>query len=77
MADSKSRILLIDDEQDLAEVWSMWLESRGYSVQVSCDAEEGYQHAISDAPDLILLDIAMPKVDGWTICQQLRQDCNG
>jgi diguanylate cyclase (GGDEF)-like protein len=70
----KQRILVIDDEATLLEVMRINLEIEGYEVVTALSGETGLVSAVVDEPDVILLDIMMPDVDGWEICQRLRSD---
>ncbi len=68
-----STILLIDDDPDLLTLLSMILKKEGYQVEVAEDGESGLEMAIQLQPDLILLDIMMPGVDGWEACREIRK----
>lgn len=69
------RVLIVDDERDLTEALAIRLSSGwGFTVAVANDAEEGLRKAAAFKPDVILLDIAMPRVDGWEMCRRLRDD---
>ena len=68
------RILIVDDEQDLVDLLSLRLESAGYTVDVAYDGEEGLKMALASKPDLILLDVLMPKLDGYQVCRELRKN---
>ena len=70
------KVLIIDDEADLAEMMSLCLESEGFSVDMSFNGEEGLEKAQALVPDLILLDILMPEMDGWEFCRRLRANPN-
>lgn len=67
-----SKILLVDDEPDILEFLSYNLQKEGYSVVTASDGEEGIQLAEKEKPDLIILDIMMPRMDGVEVCRQLR-----
>jgi len=72
-----SRVLIVDDESDLTEALAIRLSSGwGFTVAVAHDGEEGLRKASVFKPDVILLDIAMPVVDGWEVCRRLRDDPN-
>ncbi|MBI2345430.1 MAG: response regulator [Deltaproteobacteria bacterium] len=71
---SKKRILIIDDEPDLVEVLRDGLEAQGYIVTTAGDGEAGLAAARTDSPNAILLDIAMPKIDGYEVCRLLKAD---
>ncbi|MDM8000504.1 MAG: response regulator [Dehalococcoidia bacterium] len=70
----KARILLIDDDVDFVKATTKVLQSKPYEVIVAYDGKEGLEKARSETPDLVLLDILMPKVDGFGVAEQLRKD---
>ena len=65
-------ILLIEDEEDIQEFLCYNLQKKGYRVQVCGDGEAGLKKASQGGVDLILLDIMLPKIDGFAVCQKLR-----
>jgi two-component system KDP operon response regulator KdpE len=67
------KILVIDDEEMTVQLIAMLLERRGYEVIRAYRAEEGLRQAYRTHPDLILLDIMMPDMDGWEVCRRLRE----
>lgn len=69
-----SKILVVDDEPDVVSLLKMRLESAGYEVITASNGEEGLQRAIEEKPDLVLLDIIMPVVDGNELCWLLKDD---
>jgi two-component system, OmpR family, alkaline phosphatase synthesis response regulator PhoP len=71
---SARKILFVDDEADLIETLRFPLELEGYDVLVSNNGEEALNKARQEEPDLILLDIMLPKMDGYTICRLLKSD---
>lgn len=70
----KKRILLIDDEKDLVEIVTFRLESNGYEVISADDGQQGLEKAKKEKPDLIVLDLMLPKMDGYTVCGLLKKD---
>ena len=68
----KKHILIVEDERHLAEALAHNLQFEGYSATVANDGEEGLRLAQSIHPDLIILDIMMPKLDGLEVCRRLR-----
>jgi two-component system alkaline phosphatase synthesis response regulator PhoP len=68
------RILLADDEEDIKTVVSMFLESQGYQVTTAFDGLDALEKARAELPDLIILDIMMPVLDGYEVCKQLKED---
>ena len=71
-----SRILGVDDEKNICELLTLYLVKDGYSVETAGDGEEALQKFNSFDPDLILLDIMLPKKDGWQVCREVRQVSN-
>jgi DNA-binding response OmpR family regulator len=68
------RILIVDDEVQLVEMVKMRLESAGYEVILAYDGQEGFEKARRDKPDLIILDLMLPKMDGYKVCGLLKND---
>ncbi|AEF18336.1 two component transcriptional regulator, winged helix family [Thermoanaerobacterium xylanolyticum LX-11] len=68
-----SRILIVDDEKPIVEILKYNLEKNGYSTIEAYDGEEGLKMAQEKNPDLILLDVMLPKMDGFTVLRILRQ----
>lgn len=67
------KILVIDDEETTVELLRLLLERRGFEVIKAYSAEEGLRKAYRHQPDLVLLDIMMPDMDGWDVCKRLRE----
>lgn len=67
------KILLVDDDPDFVKMIKIRLEANNYSVVAVSDAKEVLQTAEKEIPDIILLDIVMPNIDGYRICERLRQ----
>lgn len=68
------RILIIEDEFNLADVIASKLKKEKYTVDIAIDGEEGYYQALMDIYDLIVLDIMLPKMDGFEILNKLREN---
>ncbi|CAN5725551.1 response regulator transcription factor [soil metagenome] len=68
------RILVIDDDPAIVELISINLEMAGYDINQAGDGIRGQALAVQIVPDLIMLDLMLPKVDGFTVCQRLRRD---
>lgn len=68
----KKQILIIDDETDVRDGASLWLNAGGYATQSAEDGEAGVESAIANRPDAILLDVNMPKMDGLQTLAKLR-----
>ena len=71
-----SRILIIEDEAPMRTALADLLAAEGYRVLAAADGESGLQRALDEKPDLILLDIMMPKLDGFALCAELRRLSN-
>src|SRR5215470_18472766 len=69
---AKPRILIIEDERGLTEVLSYNLQREGYEVLVAHDGQEGLRKAQMQLPDLVLLDLMLPTMDGLDVCRELR-----
>lgn len=67
-------ILIVDDEKNIAISVDYLLRREGYAVSVAHDGEEGLGLIRSKRPDLVLLDIMMPKLNGFQVCEAVRQD---
>ena len=71
MTDTK--ILVIDDDANISSLLKMYFENEGYDVKLACDGVEGLSYFKMFEPDLVLLDIVMPKKDGWQVCREIRE----
>ncbi len=67
------KLLLIDDSEDIQKLVGMFLERDGYKVISASNGKEGLRALAKIRPDLVLLDIMMPEVDGWVTCQRIRE----
>lgn len=75
MPDKKQyKILIVEDEEGLTEMYKTKLHAEGFDIYVASDGAAGYMMAKSSMPDLILLDILMPKVDGFSMLRKLKKD---
>ncbi len=72
MADNKKKILIVEDEKNIAQVLAFNLMQAGYEYDIASDGEEGLRKALKGNFDLILLDIMLPKMDGYTVCRGIR-----
>ena len=68
------RILVVEDDKDIADLVKLVLETENFEVESVLDPERAYETAKEYRPDAVLLDLLMPKVDGWTIFKIFRQD---
>lgn len=67
------KILIVDDEKNIVDILRFNLKKEGYETIEAYDGESAVNLALSQSPDLILLDIMLPKMDGFTVCRKLRQ----
>ena len=74
MSEKKIRVLLIEDETDMVEAVRIRLEANDYEVITASDGPEGLNKARTAKPDLIILDVMLPKMDGFTVCRMLKFD---
>lgn len=70
----KPRILIIDDEPTIIKMVSKRLEVEGFDVLIAMDGQEGLTKAQTESPDLIVLDLMLPKLNGYEVCTLLKQD---
>ncbi len=70
----KKRILLVDDEEDLVKTVRFRLEASGYMVILAGDGQQALERARKEEPDLIILDLMLPKMDGYKVCALLKSD---
>ena len=69
----KKTILVVEDEKAIADILVFNLQREGYDTIVAYDGTEGLRHALEDAPDLILLDVMLPGMDGFEVCKRVRE----
>jgi DNA-binding response OmpR family regulator len=69
-----NRVLVIDDEPEITEIIKAFLSNAGYNVEIENSPIEGLEKSKSFKPDVILLDIMMPVMDGYDVCGQLKKD---
>jgi two-component system cell cycle response regulator DivK len=67
-------ILLVEDQEMNRDMLSRRLKKRGYDVSIAVDGAEGLEKARAEAPDLILMDMSLPVIDGWEATRQLKAD---
>jgi DNA-binding response OmpR family regulator len=68
-----TKILVVDDDQNICELLKLYLENEGYTVFVANDGQEAVNVFQAKSPDLVLLDIMLPKMDGWQVCREIRK----
>ncbi|MBQ7123153.1 MAG: response regulator transcription factor [Oscillospiraceae bacterium] len=70
---ANAKILVADDDRNICELLRIYLEKEGYSVVLAGNGEEALEKFDAENPDIILLDVMMPKLDGWQVCRELRK----
>ena len=70
----RARVLVVDDEADLVRILQFGLEAIGYQVETASDGQEALKKARETKPDIILLDLMLPKLDGYKVCRLLKFD---
>lgn len=67
------KVLIVDDEERMTRVIADYLKIKGYDTAEAADGEEALRQFAAFKPDLVLLDVMMPKMDGWEVCSRIRQ----
>lgn len=70
---SMGKILVADDDKNICELLRLYLEKEGYTVVLANDGEEALSKFTVELPDILLLDVMMPKLDGWQVCREIRK----
>lgn len=70
--EKKQRVLIVEDEKNIVDILRFNLRKEGYDTQEAYDGEVGLELALQEAPDLILLDLMLPKMNGFEVCKRLR-----
>ncbi len=73
---SKKKILVVEDEESLLKLESILLTSKGYEVKGVSNGQEALDAVAEEKPDLILLDIMLPEIDGFEVCRRIKSDEN-
>jgi two-component system alkaline phosphatase synthesis response regulator PhoP/two-component system response regulator ResD len=68
-----TRILVVDDEKNIVELAKLYLRQEGYDVITAADGAAALEQCRAERPDLVVLDIMLPQIDGWEVCRRLRQ----
>jgi CheY-like chemotaxis protein len=69
-----ARILVVDDEPDIVRVVVKIMEARGHQVSTARDGVEAIERITGDPPDLVILDLNLPRVDGYEVCKRIKSD---
>lgn len=67
-------VLVVDDEPNIVDLARLYLEQDGFNVIVATDGEQALALIADESPDLVVLDLMLPKIDGWDVCRQVRAD---
>ena len=67
-------VLIVEDDRNIAELLQMYLEKEGYAVTIAPDGGKGLEKFRAIKPDLVLLDVMMPVMDGWSVCKAIRAE---
>ena len=68
----QEKILIVDDDPDILHALTMIIETKGYQVVTARDGIEALANLKAEKPDLMILDLLMPKMDGWAVCKELQ-----
>jgi CheY-like chemotaxis protein len=69
-----ARVLLVDDDPDQVEMYTLALEASGFRVVAAYTGEAAFARAVDASPDVIVLDVRLPDMTGWTVCEMLKTD---
>lgn len=70
------KILVIEDDGNIAELLRLYLEKEGFTIKIASDGTSGVQEAAQWGPNIIILDIMLPSLDGWGVCREIRRTSN-
>ncbi|MCS6936529.1 MAG: response regulator transcription factor [Candidatus Bipolaricaulota bacterium] len=70
----KPKILIVEDEEQLAQAIALYLRNAGFLTEIALDGQTALEAVQKEPPDLIVLDLMLPKVDGWEVCHRIRKD---
>ena len=69
-----TRVLIIEDDPNIAELIRLYLEKDSFEVSIASDGKAGIEAFLKKKPDIILLDIMLPEMDGWSVCREIRKN---
>lgn len=72
--ETNAKILVVDDDYKAIELLKLNLEAYGFNVDTAINGREGLDKALSEPPDAIILDVRMPVLNGWQVCERLKKD---
>ena len=70
---ASGKILVVDDDRNICELLRLYIEKEGFTVVIANDGRQALEVFESDKPDLIMLDIMLPELDGWQVCREIRK----
>ena len=70
---AKQKIMIVDDDKNICELLRLYLAKEDFDTVLAYDGQQAVEAFESEAPDLVLLDIMMPRMDGWEVCRRLRE----
>ena len=70
---SAGKILVVDDDQNICELLRLYIEKKGFEVRIANDGRKALEIFEEQNPDLIMLDIMLPELDGWQVCREIRK----
>ena len=70
---ASQKILIVDDDRNICELLRLYIEKEGYATAIAYDGEQAVELFNAEQPALILLDIMLPKMDGWQVCREIRK----
>lgn len=73
---SMEKILVVDDDKNICELLRMYLEKEQYTVVIANDGVEALERFAAENPDIVVLDVMMPRLDGWQVCREIRKTSN-
>ena len=68
-----AKVLIVDDDKNICELLRLYLEKDGYATVIANDGDEAVKAFNAQEPDIILLDVMLPKLDGWQVCREIRK----
>ena len=70
---ASGKILVVDDDQNICELLRLYIEKEGFEVVIANDGRKALEMFEQENPDLIMLDIMLPELDGWQVCREIRK----
>ena len=70
---ASGKILVVDDDRNICELLRLYIEKEGFEVAIANDGRKALEMFESEKPDLIMLDIMLPELDGWQVCREIRK----